>query len=68
MGAVGCLKQVKSAISVARSVMEHTEHTFLVGDDGRSILDSLASHANVLLIYRLCFFMQHLPLLWRWVL
>ena len=35
VGAVGCLKQIKSAISVARSVMEHTEQTFLVGDDGR---------------------------------
>lgn len=34
VGAVGCLKEVNSAISVARSVMEHTEHTFLVGDDG----------------------------------
>ena len=34
VGAVGCLKRVKSAISVARSVMEHTSETFLVGDDG----------------------------------
>ena len=34
VGAVGCLKDIKSAISVARSVMEHTTHTFLVGDDG----------------------------------
>ncbi|CAH3127400.1 unnamed protein product [Porites lobata] len=33
VGAVGCLKRVKSAISVARSVMEHTSETFLVGDD-----------------------------------
>lgn len=32
-GAVGCLKRIKSAISVARAVMEHTEHTFLVGED-----------------------------------
>jgi len=32
-GAVGCLKRIKSAISVARNVMEHTEHTFLVGED-----------------------------------
>ena len=38
VGAVGCLKRVKSAISVARSVMEHTSETFLVGDDGRSML------------------------------
>ncbi|XP_068703564.1 N(4)-(Beta-N-acetylglucosaminyl)-L-asparaginase-like isoform X2 [Montipora capricornis] len=33
VGAVGCLKRVKRAISVARSVMEHTTETFLVGDD-----------------------------------
>ena len=34
MGSVGCLKEVKSAISVARSVMVHTEETLLVGEDG----------------------------------
>jgi len=33
VGAVGCLKRVKKAISVARKVMEMTEHTLLVGDD-----------------------------------
>lgn len=33
VGAVGCLKNIKSAISVARKVMEHTTHTLLVGDD-----------------------------------
>ncbi|XP_020893431.1 N(4)-(Beta-N-acetylglucosaminyl)-L-asparaginase [Exaiptasia diaphana] len=33
VGAVGCLKRVKSAISVARSVMEHSKETFLVGED-----------------------------------
>lgn len=38
VGAVGCLKQVKRAISVARSVMEHTTETFLVGDDGMTFL------------------------------
>lgn len=32
MGAVGALRRVKNAISVARAVMEHTTHTFLVGD------------------------------------
>ena len=32
MGSVGCLRRVKSAISVARSVMEHTTHTLLVGE------------------------------------
>lgn len=33
VGAVGCLRRVKKAISVARKVMELTYHTLLVGDD-----------------------------------
>jgi N4-(beta-N-acetylglucosaminyl)-L-asparaginase len=33
VGAVGCLKRVKKAVSVARKVMESTRHTFLVGED-----------------------------------
>lgn len=33
MGAVGCLKRVKKAISVARKVMEETQHSLIVGDD-----------------------------------
>ena len=33
VGAVGCLKRVKRAISVARKVMEKTRHTLLVGED-----------------------------------
>lgn len=33
VGAVGCLKRVKLAISVARKVMEKTQHSLLVGDD-----------------------------------
>lgn len=33
VGAVGCLKRVKRAISVARLVMEKTQHTLIVGDD-----------------------------------
>ena len=32
VGAVASMKRVKHAISVARKVMEHTEHTFLVGE------------------------------------
>jgi N4-(beta-N-acetylglucosaminyl)-L-asparaginase len=32
-GGVGCLKRVKRAISVARKVMEQTQHTLIVGDD-----------------------------------
>lgn len=31
VGSVGCLRNVKSAISVARSIMEHTSQTLLVG-------------------------------------
>ena len=38
VGSVGCLKDVRSAISVARKVMETTEHTLLVGDDGKVLL------------------------------
>jgi N4-(beta-N-acetylglucosaminyl)-L-asparaginase len=33
IGAVGCLKRVRKAISVARKVMEETQHTLIVGDD-----------------------------------
>lgn len=33
VGAVGCLKRVKRAISVARKVMAETQHTLIVGDD-----------------------------------
>lgn len=33
VGAVGCLKRIKRAISVARAVMEKTQHTLIVGDD-----------------------------------
>ncbi|XP_048777597.1 N(4)-(Beta-N-acetylglucosaminyl)-L-asparaginase-like isoform X2 [Ostrea edulis] len=32
VGAVGCLRRVKTAIAVARAVMDYTSHTLLVGD------------------------------------
>lgn len=32
MGAVGGLRRIKNAISVARHVLEHTTHSLLVGD------------------------------------
>ncbi|KAF5898937.1 n(4)-(beta-n-acetylglucosaminyl)-l-asparaginase [Clarias magur] len=32
VGAVGDLRRVKNAVGVARAVMEHTQHTFLVGE------------------------------------
>eukprot|EP01104_Vermistella_antarctica_P018478 TRINITY_DN6865_c0_g1_i1.p1 TRINITY_DN6865_c0_g1~~TRINITY_DN6865_c0_g1_i1.p1 ORF type:complete len:535 (+),score=79.66 TRINITY_DN6865_c0_g1_i1:190-1794(+) len=35
VGAVGGLKRIKNAISVARRVLDDTTHTFLVGDDAR---------------------------------
>ncbi len=34
VGSVGCLKNIKNAISVARNVMERTGETILVGGDG----------------------------------
>ena len=36
VGAVGCLKDVRNAIGVARSVLQHTKETILVGEDGGS--------------------------------
>lgn len=32
VGAVGALRRIKSAISVARHVLDHTKHSFLVGE------------------------------------
>ena len=32
VGAVGAIRRIQHAISVARKVMEHTYHTLLVGD------------------------------------
>lgn len=32
MGAVGCLRKVKNAVSVARHVLENTQHSILVGE------------------------------------
>lgn len=34
VGSVGCLRRIKSAISVARAVMNYTKHTLLVGELG----------------------------------
>ena len=33
VGAVGCLRRIKRAVSVARKVMEETQHSLIVGDD-----------------------------------
>lgn len=34
VGAVGDLRRVKNAVDVARAVMDHTQHTLLVGESG----------------------------------
>lgn len=34
VGAVADLRRIKNAIGVARKVIEHTKHTFLVGESG----------------------------------
>lgn len=36
MGAVGALRRIKDAISVAKDVMKHTTHSLLVGDQATS--------------------------------
>lgn len=38
VGAVADLRRIKNAIGVARAVMEHTEHTLLVGESGIIII------------------------------
>lgn len=35
MGAVGGLRGVRNAVGVARAVLEHTEHTLLVGEGAK---------------------------------
>ena len=32
VGAVGCLRNIKPAVSVDRAVLDHTEHSLLVGE------------------------------------
>jgi isoaspartyl peptidase/L-asparaginase-like protein (Ntn-hydrolase superfamily) len=41
VGAVAALRRVKSAISVARHVLEHTQHTLLVGDQATEFAISM---------------------------
>lgn len=40
VGAVADLRRVKNAVGVARAVMEHTEHTFIVGESGKNCIFS----------------------------
>ena len=37
VGAVGGLRRIKQAISVARKVLDNTDHTMLVGDQGMGL-------------------------------
>ena len=41
IGAVGSLRQIKSAAKVARMVLEHTKHTLLVGDAASNFAEML---------------------------
>ncbi len=51
VGAVADLRRVKNAVGVARAVMEHTEHTFIVGESGR--IRTLNNH-----------FISNQPIMW----
>ncbi|NP_001088900.1 aspartylglucosaminidase L homeolog precursor [Xenopus laevis] len=41
VGAVAQLRRIKNAIGVARAVMEHTKHTFLVGESASLFAESM---------------------------
>ncbi|KAF7706926.1 N(4)-(beta-N-acetylglucosaminyl)-L-asparaginase [Silurus meridionalis] len=41
VGAVGDLRRVKNAVGVARAVMEHTQHTFLVGESASAFAQDM---------------------------
>ncbi|CAB3369182.1 Hypothetical predicted protein [Cloeon dipterum] len=41
VGAVGALRRVKDAIAVAKSVLEHTTHTLLVGDQATDFAEKM---------------------------
>ncbi|XP_040822332.1 N(4)-(beta-N-acetylglucosaminyl)-L-asparaginase isoform X1 [Ochotona curzoniae] len=41
IGAVGDLRRIKNAIGVARKVLEHTTHTFLVGESATKFAESM---------------------------
>ncbi|XP_055333511.1 N(4)-(Beta-N-acetylglucosaminyl)-L-asparaginase-like isoform X1 [Paramacrobiotus metropolitanus] len=41
VGAVGCLRRIKDAVSVARAVLERTTHTLLVGEDATKFAVSM---------------------------
>lgn len=41
VGAVGDLRRIKNAIGVARAVMQHTQHTFLVGESASIFAENM---------------------------
>lgn len=41
VGAVGDLRRIKNAVSVARAVMENTDHTFLVGESASIFAENM---------------------------
>eukprot|EP00752_Nemacystus_decipiens_P003978 g3643.t1 len=44
VGAVGYLRRIKNAATVARAVMEHTEHTMLAGDGATAFAKMMGLH------------------------
>ncbi|MBN3300045.1 ASPG asparaginase, partial [Amia calva] len=46
VGAVGDLRRIKDAISVARAVMEHSKHTFLVGESASVFAENMGFTAE----------------------
>lgn len=47
-GSVGCLKRVKKAVSVARQILDKTQHTLLVGDDATRFAVRMGFHETSL--------------------
>ncbi|XP_049865554.1 N(4)-(Beta-N-acetylglucosaminyl)-L-asparaginase-like [Pectinophora gossypiella] len=48
VGAVAALRRIKSAISVARHVLEHTTHSILVGDQATDFAKQMGFHEETL--------------------
>ncbi|XP_069049014.1 N(4)-(beta-N-acetylglucosaminyl)-L-asparaginase [Lepisosteus oculatus] len=46
VGAVGDLRRIRNAIGVARAVMEHTRHTFLVGESASIFAENMGFTAG----------------------
>ncbi|XP_055522052.1 LOW QUALITY PROTEIN: N(4)-(beta-N-acetylglucosaminyl)-L-asparaginase-like [Leucoraja erinacea] len=61
VGAVGDLRRVKSAISVARAVMEHSTHTLLVGESASIFAQNMGFLSEDLTTTR------SLSLHWEWL-